>query len=97
MASARIFQPAKSVTQSGRANTRKWVLEFEPGAKITDPLMGWTGSTDTLDQVRMNFTSKDAAISFAEKNGIDFQVSEPKQRLVQPKSYSARFKSVLTG
>ncbi|MBO6686350.1 MAG: ETC complex I subunit, partial [Parvibaculum sp.] len=28
MARARIYKPAKTAMQSGRAKTRKWVLEF---------------------------------------------------------------------
>ena len=68
MTEARIYQPAKTAMQSGQANTRKWVLEFEPAAaKIIDPLMGWTGSADTREQVHMKFDSKDEAVAFAKK------------------------------
>ncbi len=54
MTEVRIYQPAKTAMQSGLANTRKWVLEFEPGAaKSIDPLMGWTGSADTREQLKI--------------------------------------------
>ena len=93
MAEARIYRPAQNVMQSGRANTRKWVLEFEPAAaKIIDPLMGWTGSADTREQVHMTFDSKDMAVAFAKKNGLAFRVEEPKTRRIRPKNYADNFR-----
>ena len=78
---ARIYQPARNAMTSGMAKTRKWVLEFAPAsAREVDPLMGWTSSGDTQRQVRLTFDSKAAAIAHAEKNGIAYQVSEPKKR-----------------
>ena len=38
---ARIYRPAKTAMQSGKAKTKDWVLEFEPAsARRSDPLMG---------------------------------------------------------
>ena len=89
---ARIFQPAKSATQSGRAKTHGWVLEWEPTErKRPDPLMGWSGSGDTQAQVRLNFETRDAAIAYAERQGLDYQVHEPHQRTVRPKAYADNF------
>ncbi len=93
MTEARIYRPAQNARQSGRANTRKWVLEFEPAAaKIIDPLMGWTGSADTREQVHMTFDSKDMAVAFAKKNGLAFRVEEPKARRIRPKNYADNFR-----
>ena len=93
MTEARIYRPAQNAMQSGRANTRKWVLEFEPAAaKIIDPLMGWTGSADTREQVHMTFDSKDMAVAFAKKNGLAFRVEEPKARRIRPKNYADNFR-----
>ena len=37
---ARIYIPAQTAMQSGKANTKEWVLEFEPSsARVSDPLM----------------------------------------------------------
>ncbi len=92
MTDVRIFQPAKTAMQSGRANMREWILEFSPrSAKTIDGLMGWTGSSDTLSQVRMKFDSKEDAVGFAEKNGLSFTVVAPKVRRIQPKNYSDNF------
>ncbi len=92
MTKARIFRPAKTAMQSGRGRTRTWVLEFEPeAAKAADPLMGWAGSTDTRGQVRLKFPSRDAAVAFAEKNGLSYTVQDPRKRRVRPKSYADNF------
>ncbi len=78
---ARIYQPSRNAMQSGDANSRHWVLEFVSAeARRVDPLMGWTGSGDTASQVRLEFDSKEAAISYAKKKGIAYLVSEPKKR-----------------
>ncbi len=88
----RIYQPAKTAMQSGRAKTRYWLLEFEPGAaKQRDRLMGWCGSRDMLDQVRIKFPSAADAIAFAEKNGLDYRVQAPRAHRTRPKSYADNF------
>ena len=89
---ARIYQPAKTAVQSGRARTRYWVLEIEPrGRKEPDPLIGWVGGGDTAEQVRLRFPSKEAAIAHARRKGIPYEVHEPRLRLVRPQSYSDNF------
>jgi NADH dehydrogenase len=78
---ARIYQPARTAMQSGQAKTSKWILEFAPEeAQRIDPLMGWTGSGDTRRQVSLKFESKEAAIAYAQKHGIAFQVRAPQKR-----------------
>ncbi len=90
---ARIFQPAKTAMQSGEARTKDWVLEFEPEApRIIDPLMGWTGSIDMKQQIRLEFDSKDDAIAYATRNGLAYTVVEPKPRRAIRKSYAENFK-----
>lgn len=91
---ARIFQPARSATQSGNALTRSWVLEFAPGAPRTvDPLMGWTSSADTLGQVRLRFDSQAEAEQYARDHGIDYDLVQPKPRKVniRPRGYGENF------
>ncbi len=80
--------------QSGRANTRMWILEFEPGApKVVDPLMGWSGSADTRGQVRLRFADRDAAVAFARKHRLEYRVTEPRERRPRPKSYADNFRT----
>jgi ETC complex I subunit conserved region len=89
---ARIYRPARTATQSGRAKTLLWVLEMEPRSpKEADPLCGWIGSDDTEQQVQLRFPSKAAAIAYARRQGIDYRVYEPQERVVRPKSYADNF------
>ena len=90
---ARIYQPARSAMQSGQSKT-DWILEFAPAeAKRIDPLMGWSGSGDTQSQVKMTFASKEAAVAYAEKNGLAYRVEEPKIRkhVIKPGGYGGNF------
>ncbi len=90
---ARIYRPAKSAMQSGLANTRKWVVEFEPETPATvEPLMGWIARADTNGQVRMRFDSLDEAIAFAQRHGLDYEVEQPHERIPRPKSYADNFR-----
>ena len=93
MAGARIYKPAKTAMQSGKAKTKKWVLEFEPAsAKRPDNLMGWTGRQDMNgDQVRLRFADKEQAIAFADRCGIEYRVQETAEKSVTPKSYADNF------
>ena len=90
---ARIFQPARTATQSGEAGTRRWVLEFErASARRIDPLMGWTSADDTTQQLTLNFGSEADAVAFAEKRGLDYEIVRPKRRNVRAKSYASNFR-----
>jgi len=92
-ARARIFQQPKTATQSGRAGTAEWMLEFEPAeARRADPLMGWIGSADTQAQVRLRFESREEAVAFAEREGLAYEVELPRVRKFVPKSYSDNFR-----
>ena len=91
--SAKLFSPAKTAMQSGKAKTGLWVLEFDPESpRKIDPLMGYTSSRDTRSQVRLTFETKDEAIAYAEKNGIAFRIEEPKESKRRQISYSDNFK-----
>jgi NADH dehydrogenase len=90
--SARIYQPAKTATSSGRAKSRHWLLEMEPTmAKSIDPLCGWSGSGDTQQQLQLRFPTKEAALAYAGRNGLEVTISTPKTRIVRPKSYADNF------
>lgn len=80
--------------QSGRAKTRRWVLEFEPSmAKRTDPLMGWAGSGDMMaTEVRLFFDGREEAVAYAERHGIPFDLEIPPERQVRPKVYADNFR-----
>ncbi|MBL8538602.1 MAG: ETC complex I subunit [Hyphomonadaceae bacterium] len=89
---AKIYRPAKNAMQSGRATTRKWLLEFVPSsAARPESLMGWVSAADTNRQVRLAFDERDAAIAFAREHGIPHQVLEGRESKRQIKSYSDNF------
>jgi len=81
---ARIYVPAKSAMRSA-PKTQSWVLDFEQLRKGIEPLMGWTSSADTRQQVRLHFDTKEEAIVFCEQNGLAYRVFEPNppKRIVQ--------------
>lgn len=90
--SARIFRPAKTAMQSGKAATRKWRLEFRADtARRPDPLMGWTSIDGTKSQVRLDFDTKEEAIAYARKHGIDAKVFEPREPKMKLKAYADNF------
>ena len=89
----RIYQQPKNAMQSGTAKTHDWVLDFEPAARRqADPLMGWIGSTDTQAQVSLKFPSRDEAIAYAERQGLQYDVELPQVRRVRPKAYADNFR-----
>jgi len=90
---ARIYRPARNAMQSGKARTRKWVLEYEPQEPAAvEPLMGWTSSSDMRQQVSLEFDSKEEAVAYAGKDGIPHQVFEPHAPSAKAKSYSDNFR-----
>ena len=90
---ARIYKPAKSATQSGLARTKQWLLVFEQDKpREIEPLMGWTSSGDTRQQLRLWFDSKEEAMAYAEREGIAYRVEEPQEVKRRMASYSDNFK-----
>lgn len=90
---ARIYRPSKTAMQSGRGKIHSWMLEYEPETpRRPEPLMGWVSSGDTLNQVRLRFPTKEEAIAFAERKGIEYTVLEDHRRRVTPRNYADNFK-----
>ena len=90
---ARIYKPAKSAMQSGLARTKQWLLVFEQDKpREIEPLMGWTSSGDTRQQLRLWFDTKEEAIAYAEREGVAYRVEEPQEVKRRMASYSDNFK-----
>jgi hypothetical protein len=77
--------------QSGTAKKDKWILEFVTNNSTKNPLMGWESSSDTLSELRLEFSSRELAINYAKKKKIDFNIIEPKKRKTVKKSYADNF------
>lgn len=89
---ARIYRPAKTAMQSGKAGTRLWRLDYNgAAARFVEPLMGWTGSRNTQGQVRLEFPTLEAAIAYAEHQGISYEVEQPKPSLARRQAYADNF------
>ena len=91
MKKAKIYKPAKTAMQSGKKNTRKWLLEFDTLNNDTSPLMGWISSKDTMSEVKLDFDTKQQAIDFAKKNNLHYYLIEPQKRKLIKKSYTDNF------
>lgn len=91
----RIFKTAKNAMQSGRAKTGVWVLEYErPTPRRPEPLMGWSSSGDTSNQVRIYFDSEEEAIAFAGKQGWVYDVQAPHLKRIKPRNYADNFRYI---
>ena len=91
MKKAKIYIPNKNPMQSGLGKRDKWLLEFETEDPSSNPLMGWESSSDTLSELRLEFSSKDEAITYAKKMKIIYEIIEPKKRKINKKSYADNF------
>jgi len=91
MRKAKIYKPTKTAMQSGKRNTKNWLLEFDTLNTAIDPLMGWESSKDTMSEVKLEFSTKDQAVHYAKKNNIDYYILEPQQRKIIKKSYADNF------
>jgi hypothetical protein len=89
---ARIYKPARTAMQSGMAKTKEWVLDFDPEEpRQVEPLMGWTSSGDMRQQVRLQFDSKEEAIAYCRRAGINYRVSEPQFAARRTIAYADNF------
>ncbi|MBB3453367.1 gamma-glutamylcyclotransferase (GGCT)/AIG2-like uncharacterized protein YtfP [Rhizobium sp. BK313] len=90
---AKIYRPAKTAMQSGKAKTHLWVLEFDQEIpRKIDPIMGYTSSADTRQQLKLTFESQEQAEAYAQRNGIEYRVLLPKDANRQVVSYTDNFR-----
>ncbi|CEG21090.1 ETC complex I subunit [Anaplasma phagocytophilum] len=89
---ALVHRPAKNAMQSGTFRGDLWYVEFEPSrSQYVEGLMGWTGSEETLQQVRMCFESKEDAVAYVEAHGIPYILLQDATASRVPKSYATNF------
>ena len=67
---AKIYKPNKTAMQSGLGKTDKWILEFETDNPSKNPLMGWESSADTYSELKLEFSTKELAVSYAKKKKL---------------------------
>jgi len=89
---ARIYKPSKTAMQSGTANTKAWVVDFDlQEPRQIEPLMGWTSSGDMRQQLRLRFASEAEAVAYCERHGIAYQLFEAKPVSRRTMSYADNF------
>ena len=93
MTIARITELDRRTTQSGKANNGLWLLEFERQKPLRpDPLTGWNGSGDTNTQVRITFKTKDEAIAFCKKRGLQYHLIPAAPAKMKIQAYADNFR-----
>ena len=91
MRRANIYKPTKTAMQSGKRNSKNWLLEFDTLNTGINPLMGWETSQDTMSEIKLEFLNKEQAVNYAKKNNIDYYVVEPQKTKIIKKSYADNF------
>ena len=91
MKKAIIYIPNKNPMQSGLGKTNKWILEFKTKNPTKNPLMGWESSSDTLTELKLEFSTKELAINYAKNKKIEYEIIEPRKRKTVKKSYAENF------
>ncbi len=94
---ARIFSPSKSAMQSGKNKTGYWILQYNSSEdQFYDPIMGWTGSNSTLNQISITFDTLEEALDFAKKMGLDYRfetvLETPQSPSFHKKAYADNFR-----
>lgn len=93
MTVARISELDRRTTQSGKANSGRWLLEFErEQPQRPDPLTGWNGSGDTITQVRMTFPTREAAVAYCEKHKLAHHVIPAPPVRLKLQAYADNFR-----
>ncbi|KAK6348865.1 hypothetical protein TWF730_009633 [Orbilia blumenaviensis] len=90
----RIYKPTKNAMQSANHRGKLWRMDWDvlgKGHRWENPLMGWQSSADFVQGTHLTFRTKEDAIYFAEKQGYDYLVQEPKERVIVSKAYASNF------
>lgn len=76
--------------QSAKGKTKVWRIDWDvlQGAgRWENPLMGWASSADYMQGTTLAFRTREDACRFAERQGWEYYVQEPKQARIPPKNY----------
>jgi len=83
-----ISQRVNKTLSSGDAYAHQWQLTWKNQKRWSNPLMGWTSSSDPMSHVKLNFDTKEDAVAFARKNGWKHEVlRESSKGNVTPGTY----------
>ena len=89
--SAKIYRPAKTAMQSGKAKTHLWVLEFDQeNARTIDPIMGYKLAR-YASATQADIRDRGAGDGLCQRKGIEYRVVEPKEPTRKNVSYTDNF------
>jgi ETC complex I subunit conserved region len=90
----RILRPSRAAMQSGRGRLKQWLIEPELiTPKRPEAMNGWVSAGDTLtSQLKIRFSSREEAETFAQKQGWKVVVDAPNERRVIPQNYGDNFR-----
>ncbi len=89
-----ILQPIQQLMQRGNVTGGHWLIECNMETRrYPEPLMGWTASSDTLNQIKLNFKTLEEAKAFAERKGWEYSIEAARERIVKPRTYIDNFKT----
>ncbi|MCL2567114.1 MAG: ETC complex I subunit [Alphaproteobacteria bacterium] len=92
MRKAIIYAPTRNLMQSGLANKNNWKLVFVKNVdNQQEHLMGWESSFETQSQIVIDFDSKDAAVNYAVKMNLTFEVINPAAHTTEKKDITFNF------
>ena len=93
MTVARITEEQRKTTQSGKAGSGRWTLEFErQQPQRPDPLTGWNGSGDTNTQIRLRFDTKEEALAYATRKGLQVHLVTSAPVAMKLQAYADNFR-----
>lgn len=91
---ATIARREASVIQSGKSTNSAWRMSFAPTQpKTVDPLMGWAGTRDMMPEIILDFPSLEAAVAYAERQGLEYELFSGADTIPRQKSYAANYQS----
>lgn len=88
----KIYQPIKTPTQSGKKQ-KPWLIKIveKENHKTIDPVMGWTSSDNTLEQLNLRFQSPEDAAKYASSQGFEYEIIKNSEVKIPKKSYADNF------
>lgn len=81
-----IIEPDPLSGHPGRARRHRWRIRFRARSRpFADPLTGWTGGTDPLANLVLDFPTREAAERYCRRLALAFESRPtPKQRPIKP-------------
>lgn len=89
-----VHYPGKHTMQDGTAQSNKWLLEFQPLSRWSNPLMGWSSSRDPVSNLYLEFNDEEEALAYCERHGFAYEYGPDTMKYAerkQPKTYDDNF------